>query len=78
MFMTFITLAGVSRYKQAFSTGVGLSLLVRSRICCCSACLDRDFANCLLKVETRLRMKVFNLAKTFVFVWIAFKPNFSF
>ena len=42
--------AGVSRFKQAFSTGVGLSLLVRSRICCCYACLSKDFSNCALKV----------------------------
>ena len=64
--------AGVSRYKQAFSTGVGLTLLVRCRICCCPACLSRDFSNCALKVkkiivaivlQARLKSYVFRLER---------------
>ena len=48
--MSHVLFTGVSKFKQAFSTGIGLKLLVRSRICCCLACLARDFSKCTLKV----------------------------
>jgi len=40
---------GVSRFKQAFGTGQPFQLLVRSKLCCCQPCLDRDFDDCELK-----------------------------
>ena len=39
-------LAGVSKWKQAFSVGSPNKLLVREFACCCCYCLDRDFTNC--------------------------------
>ena len=46
--------SGVSQYKQAFSTSDG-NLLVRKKPCACSACIDMDWENCALKVNTTPR-----------------------
>ena len=46
--------SGVSQYKQAFSTSYG-NLLVRKKPCACPACIDMDWENCALKVNTTPR-----------------------
>ena len=41
---------GVSKYKQAFSTGVDYELAVREHTCCCKACLLGEYKDCDIKV----------------------------
>ena len=46
----FATFVGVSKIKQAWSTGSEYQLLVRDHTCCCKACLQQDFTQCDVKV----------------------------
>ena len=62
-------IVGVSQFKQAFSTGVGLKLLVRSRLCCCQSCLARDFSKCTLQVTFGPPMSQIRLL---LFLWKLF------
>ena len=45
------TYSGVSKFKQAFGTGTPFQLLVRHKLCCCQACLAREFDDCELQVS---------------------------